>query len=452
MAGKGLQVFFVFYVAKILGADQFGNYNFAREHVAIYMLIATWGMEVLGTREIAKDKSQVKDLVNNIFSIRFPLTVILYSVLSFMTFFVWDLEPLTKTMLMISGATIFSMSFLLNWVYQGLEKMGIFALRSFIAAILNLAGVLLLVHGPEDSLTVMIVVQVSMMINTIWMLIYYSREFGFPKFVFDREKWFWILKYSFAIGLAYWVVKLYNTVDINMMVAFLGDSDPQTGHLSIAHQFVIVGILPAQVIQMAFFPQLVDKLDSPDKDRTLSVFVQIMVILAFFTAGFIAIFPEELGAIILNEYPNIPSLLVLFSGTMFFTFFAILFNTPLMAWGKEKLCLIGNIGGLTANFILNLILIPKYGMYGAATATIVCEATVMIILGYFFKKQTGHLYLGKLHVWILVAICSLLPGYAVKNYLNMPFVAIGLSLVLFIAMNFAFKTITPNQLKSIIKK
>ncbi len=450
-AGKGLQVFFVFYVAKLLGSDQFGNYNFAREHVAIYLLIATWGMEVLGTREIAKDKSQVRDLVNNIFSIRFPLTIILYCILTFMTFFVWELESTTKTMLMVSGATIFSMSFLLNWVYQGLERMGVFALRSLIAAVLNLAGVLILVHGPGDSLIVMIIVQASMLINTIWMLIYYSREFGFPKFVFNKKKWKWIIKYSFAIGLAYWVVKLYNTIDVNMMVAFLGDSNPQTGHLSIAHQFVIVGILPAQVIQMAFFPQLAGKFQSEDRDKILSVFVQIMVIMAFFTAGFIAVFPEELSAIIIAEYPNLPALLIYFSGTMFFTFFAILFNTPLMAWGKEKLCLIGNIGGLVANTILNAILIPKYGMYGGAIATISCEATVMIILGYFFKKQTGRLYFGKLHIWILISAFSLLPAYAVKNYLDMPFIAIGLSITLFVTMNFIFKTITPKKVKSIIK-
>ena len=451
LAGKGLQAFVILYVAKLLGEIEYSSYTFARNHVALYLMIVTFGMEVFGTREIARNKLQVKTLVNNILSIRLVISIFAYATLAFVAFFVFDSSPNERALILVAGANLFSMGFMLHWVYQGLERMGVFAIRGLIGASLNIVGVLLLVHGPEDSLTAMIVIQSSMIINTIWLLIYYKREFGFPKFVIDKAKWKWILRYSFAIGMAMYIVTIYNIADINMMRMFLGEAHPETGHLGLAHQFVIFGIMPAQIIQMAFFPQLVGKLSSGDKDQILSVFFQLVVITAFFTGGFVAIFPEEISYFFRNEFAEIAPLLQIFAATMFFTFFAILFNTPLMAWGKEKLCLIGNLGGLLANISLNAFLIPRYGMYGAAFATISSEVAVMIILGYFFRKQTGRFYFDKLHIWILVAACSLLPAYAIKHFLNMPIIAIITSFILFIVMNFVFKTIKLNQVKSYLK-
>jgi len=451
-AGKGLQAFVIFYIAKLLGDVEYGVYDFARQHVAIYILAVTLGMDVLGTREIAENKSCVKKVVNNIMSIRLIFATIAYLLLVVITFSFGDLPPRARTMLLVAGVNIFSMAFMLHWVYQGLERMGVFAIRGLIAAILNIIGILVFVHSPADSLFAMIVVQSSLLINAIWLYLYYSKEFGRIKFSFDKIEWTRILKISFTIGLSFFVVKLYNALDVNMLFYYLGPGNHQSGHLSLAHQYIILGILPAQILQMAFFPQLARNKTKEDRTNIINSFFPIMIVFGLFAGGFIATFPEELTKFYSAEFPNLPPLLMIMSATIMFTYFSILFYTPLMAWGKEKLCLFGNIGGLAANAILNVILIPKYGMYGAAIATISSEIAVMIILAIYFYKTTGSLFIKDIWKWLLVVLCSIIPAFAIKTYLEMPMLSIVTSIILFIVMTFLFKVLSFKELKKLLAR
>lgn len=454
LAGKGLQAFVIFYIANLLGDSEYGIYGFARTHVAFYILAAVLGTDVFGTREIAADKSRenIRKTVNNIFSIRIISASLAYGVLLIVAFSSKDMSCHARTMLLISGANIFSMSFMLHWVYQGVEKMGIFAVRNVIAASLNITGLLIFVHGPEDSTLAMIIVQTSMMLNAIWLFLYYRKDFGGISFSLDIEEWKRILKISVSIGLSFFVVMIYNSLDMTMMFYILGEGHPETGHLNLGHQYVILGILPAQIIQMSFFPQFSRNNTSEPGDKLMQTFFTVMLTLGLFTGGFIAIFPDELAFFFLDKYPDLGKLLLFFGGTVLFTFTSILFYTPLMAKGKEKLCVLGNLGALAVNFLLNLILIPRYGMYGAAIATIAGEIAVTLILGYVFWKFIGRLYLAKLHIWIIVSGLSLMPAFAIKNYFGAPIPAIIVSIILFVGFNFIFKVITPEKIRGVMKK
>ena len=55
----------------------------------------------------------------------------------------------------------------------------------------------------------------------------------------------------------------------------------------------------------------------------------------------------------------------------------------------QKLMLGRNIFGLAVNFLLNLLLIPMYGIKGAAIATVLSE--VMIMLSYGLNRKTIYI-------------------------------------------------------------
>lgn len=57
------------------------------------------------------------------------------------------------------------------------------------------------------------------------------------------------------------------------------------------------------------------------------------------------------------------------------------------AWGKPELILKGRLVSVALNIVLNIILIPKYGMYGAAFASTLAYTVESIFIMFIFKKE-----------------------------------------------------------------
>lgn len=58
----------------------------------------------------------------------------------------------------------------------------------------------------------------------------------------------------------------------------------------------------------------------------------------------------------------------------------------LLCEGLQRYSLIQTFSGLIINFTLNLFLIPRYGAYGAAIATLMAQFFANIIIFGFFKR------------------------------------------------------------------
>ena len=57
----------------------------------------------------------------------------------------------------------------------------------------------------------------------------------------------------------------------------------------------------------------------------------------------------------------------------------------MLAEEKQKYLLVANVFGALANVIVNAILIPRYGMFGAAFASIVTQFFANIGIGYIIR-------------------------------------------------------------------
>ena len=65
----------------------------------------------------------------------------------------------------------------------------------------------------------------------------------------------------------------------------------------------------------------------------------------------------------------------------------------LVPLGYEKYTVISTFGGALADLVLNALLIPHYGAAGAALATLITEAIVLLIQLFFMKKKNLTAYL-----------------------------------------------------------
>ncbi|MER3329096.1 MAG: oligosaccharide flippase family protein, partial [Candidatus Kapaibacterium sp.] len=221
-AGKGLQAVYTIYLANVLGAEGYGIYGFATSIVSYFILFVSFGMDVYGSREVATNKESVDSNVSHILSLRLFLAIIAYILLIVIVYLFID-DTVVKFAIILIGINIFSNAILLNWVFQGLEQMGIIAFRTILVSVLNLVLILVYVNSPDDTLLAFGILSFSMLLNSIIMTIYYLKKIGKINLSYSSEDWKRIAKGSIPIGLFAVMVSIMNNIDLSLLGALLTD-------------------------------------------------------------------------------------------------------------------------------------------------------------------------------------------------------------------------------------
>jgi O-antigen/teichoic acid export membrane protein len=138
--------------------------------------------------------------------------------------------------------------------------------------------------------------------------------------------------------------------------------------------------------------------------------------------------------------------------TVLIQYISTSYFSPLIAWNKENVVIYANLAGLIVNIPLNIILIPMYGYYGAAAATIGCEATVLIVLWVIFYKERGTLYLNNIIKSVLIALPVFSLGYIFVEYNLNIYIVFILTSILYLLSVLFFKIITIEEIKGIAKR
>lgn len=109
-----------------------------------------------------------------------------------------------------------------------------------------------------------------------------------------------------------------------------------------------------------------------------------LFVLVFLSAGFLVtiVFPES--------YSPAAGVLSIYSGVLLLAFFQSLNNKVLILNGLQRYIMRRVLASLVLNFALNLYLIPRYGLEGAAAATVLSEA--LIVLSYVLNRQTRDIF------------------------------------------------------------
>ena len=414
-AGKGLQAIYTIYLANVLGAEGNGVYGIATSTVSYFILFVSFGIDVYGSREVATDNKNVENNVSHIFSLRLLLAIIAYTILIVFTYTFID-DILVQFATLIIGINIFSNAILLNWVFQGLERMGIIAIRTILVSGLSLILVLLYVNGPEDTLLALGILSFSLLFNSVLMTIYYLSKVGKIKLSYNSENWKRIAKGSIPIGLFSIMVSIMNNIDLSLIGVLLTDDKFEAGIYHAAYKIVALAIVPSIIIQNAFFPQLSRANDSNSRNELYNKYSKAIHIVGALTAFITYFYSDFLISSLLNsEYQGSAILMKLFAFSIFIVFINVSLSSTLVAWKMEKLVVYATIYAVFMNIIIDILLIPNYGAYGATIATIIAEFTLLVALSYNLYKATNKVYLLNIFIVFVIGVVSILPSILYIN-------------------------------------
>lgn len=385
VVSKIIALIIAVYLGRVLKPSGFGILGFATAFVSYFLLMVNFGFDTYGTREIAKDKSILRTLVNNIFSIRLLFAIIWYLIFSIVVFVIN--KPVTiKIVLLITAINLFVNAISFNWVFMGLEKMWLISIRQILTNIFSLIGIMLFVKSEYNVVIAALIISISGIINSLWLLQVYRKWFYKINLSFNLKFWKEILIESLPLVFSAFMIAIYYNLDM-VMLGYM-KTQAEVGIYSAAYKILLVGIIPFSLILNSFFPSLskIGLSNSKEFKKIISQYAFFM-----FSTGIILtlIIFFNAKAIIIVLFGNrfikaeVPLLIltvnILVIGTNMF------FGNPLIAWGKQKSYSFAILSGAVANIILNILLIPKYSYLGAAFATLISEVVVFLGVFYLFN-------------------------------------------------------------------
>jgi O-antigen/teichoic acid export membrane protein len=376
------------YLGRVLKPEGFGILGFATAFVSYFLLMVNFGLDTYGTREVAKERSIIPKLVNNILSVRLIFASFWFIILNVVIILI-DKPVVFKLVLIITGINLFVNALSINWIFLGIEKMWLIAIRQIMTNLISLIGIVILVNSEKNILIAASITVLSGLINSLWLLGVFKKMYGKISFEIDKTYLKEILKESIPLALSSFMIAIYYNLDMVMLGYMKPERD--LGIYSAAYKIILVGIVPFSLILNSFFPSLSKiGLKNSFEFRNIIKHYAIFMFSTGILIGSILFFnAQTIIKVIFGtrfESASIPlsilALNLLVIGANMF------FGNPLIAWGKQKQYSITVALGAITNIILNVLLIPKYSYIGASFATLMSEGVVFVGVFVLFISYT----------------------------------------------------------------
>lgn len=377
------------YVSRILLPEGLGKINFARAIMEYFVLIASLGISLYGTREAAKvrnDAYLLSKFSKEIFIINISATVFAYALFFIALFAVHKFEAY-RALLCIFSATILFTTIGMDWLYNGVEDFYYITIRYIIFNIISLMLMFIFVRNQNDCLVYAVILVLSSTGANLLNFIHSRKYINFSCVKeLEFKKHLKPVLIMFAMALT---IKVYTVLDTTMLGFICGD-----WHVGIYSAAVKINkIILALVVSasMVLLPRLSYYSEHNDYEKFTAVTkkgLDFLLLVAIPCAvGLCLLSPQIISLLSGNAYTAaIPAMrimnpIILMIGIS--NFIGLQLFMPLR---KEKYTLYSVLCGAAINFTLNMILIPRYQVLGAAVSTLVAE-TVVTVIQLFLAKD-----------------------------------------------------------------
>jgi O-antigen/teichoic acid export membrane protein len=287
---------------------------------------------------------------------------------------------------------LFTIALAAEWAFQGLEKMNMVFISLGCTTFLQYALIFLFVKGPADLLRVPILYFIA----TIPVITVFLRTLRF-RFVADSDIQKKLIAYL-SSSLVIWAIALfaqiYNSLDIYILGLFRGMKD--VGYFSVARRIVagFVGLM--LFMASAALPRLSSSFAddiSQFRAATRKFFNMAILITVFVLLPAIVFSRQFIIITVGREYVAVSMPLKVMMSGLIFILFNLPFSTGLIASGHEKEVLKQTVVSALISIFSNFILVPLYGMLGAAIAFFLAEAMALMLILWIYRERINIRYM-----------------------------------------------------------
>jgi O-antigen/teichoic acid export membrane protein len=448
-------------VQNTVGATEYGKYFMLLNFSIILQILLDLGLENFNRREIARHSNLLEKYLSNIITLKLTLGIIYFAVCSAIGYFALNFRFAEFKLLLILLFNQFLACFIL-YFRANLGGLHLFKADSIISVldrflVILIMGILLWGNITKQPFRIewfvyaqTVAYAISAVISFI--IIFFRAKYIRPRF--DVKYYIAVLKQCLPFALLILLMATYLRIDIVLLGKLLPDGTEQAGIY--AHSYRIVEILSNYgylfaILLLPIFSRMIKQNESVEQLVQLSYLLIITPAIVISIAC--AFFRNEIIGLLYDEHIKTSASVF---GKLIFSFLGMcttyIFGTLLTANGNLRILNIIAGGGVAINIVLNLILIPRYGVQGAAVTNVSTQAymTVSQILlsTRLFRFRINYKLIGVMIVFIPLLMLS---AYFIRSLEINRIVAFVLVVSVGIILGFVTRLLNLKTLYQIIK-
>lgn len=380
------------YIARYLGPSKYGLLNYVFSFVGLFGFIASLGMESIVNREIIKNHGDKNKILGTSFCLKFfasLFAVILIFVISLLT---TDDTLLIVLISMYSLTFIFSAFNIVDVYFQSQVLSKYATIVTIVSGIISAILKIIVMCVGAGIVWLMAVYVLDSIIISIGLFYFFVRKSNsISEWVFDKGVAILILKDSWPLMLSSVAWSVYMKIDQVMIKNMLGNE--QVGIYAVAVKLSEFWYFIPSSICASVFPAIMNakKTSKELYEKRLGK----LYFLVFWLSLGIAILTTVFAYFIINmlfgsQYLEAVTTLRIYVWAGISVSMGSVLWYYLIAEGLTKLNAIMTAVGAVSNVVLNFFLIPRYGINGAAFASLFSYTAVTFSI-LFFKGAKSQI-------------------------------------------------------------
>jgi O-antigen/teichoic acid export membrane protein len=382
--GMVVSFFVGVYVARYLGPANFGLLSYASSFVGLFMALATLGLDGIVVRELVKDEKKRDELLGTAFILKIIGSVLLLGIITIAVNFTTNDNFTNLLIFVIATGVIFQSFNVINLYFQSivLSKYSVFA--KTVSGILVALIKLVLIYCKKELIFFAIVAFIgNIILATGFVIMYAKQKLSLFNWKIKLNLAKNLLKDSWPLMLSGIAISIYMQID-QVMIKNMLDAKA-VGNYAVAVRLSEVWYFIPMAITSSVFPAIINAKKRSEKlyYERLQKLYDLMVWLALGIALPIMLLSNNIVNILFGiQYQQAAGVLQIYIWATVFVFLGVASSQYLLAENYTKISFFRTLIGAIINIILNISFIPKYGINGAAIATVLSQfvAVFSIIL------------------------------------------------------------------------
>ena len=380
----GVSFVVTLWLARYLAPELFGVYNYAIAFTALFSVVATFGLQSVVVQYLVDKPDQQNFTLASAFAIQLAGGVIAFILSVLVAFNLVGNEPtVLVAVLLLSTINLFRFSDTVRYYFESrVQSKRIVVTENLVFMLIVLLRIaMILLELPLIYFVALLVLEGVLTTLAFFCL------FGIQKLKalrFDSSNFLSMLKVAWLLALSMGAIMLYMRVDQIMLASLLNQE--AVGIYSAAVRISEIWYVFPAVIVGSVFPRIIRELrvDAARANRQLDVLLTAFSIVSVSVGLLIGNYSTEIIIFLFGEdYRASASVLSIHVWSSVFVFSGILGGRWLVAMDMQKVLLVSTLIGVFVNVVMNYLMIPVYGVEGAAWATLVAQFMSAILVNCF---------------------------------------------------------------------
>lgn len=421
------------FLIKILELNIYGEFAFGIALAGIISVFGDFGFSLITLKDIPQKKFNISEYVFNILIQKFVINIVVFFVgLLYILYLYYEDFFYVKVVFLILGIIIsFNMYFIA--FLHSINKFKYEAEASVLNIILVSLTLFFLYQFKLSFLYFCILFTTTSFLKLCWLSFRSSFFLNFKSLKINSKIQNYLIKNTWTFALHYILGILYFTIDSQIIYQISGAENFAIYNSSF--KLIVISLMACNVLEQVLFPYVskLFVLSKSELKNVISIMLNLSMIITVCYGALILVFDESLFLILFkSEYLKGTAILFPLILMCVFRAIASVYGMLLTVSDSQLYRVLSIFLSLIVNIIANLLLIPNFGIIGAAYASFLTHLFLVFIYMFFIKKTFKTNFLNKYS--LIIFITSIFLIFSLESFSNVLIGALIVIPLLFFSM------------------